>query len=223
MAFFFDTSGADFAFKAGQFAEFTLINPKETDAEGNKRLFSIASSPNHKDYIMVATRMRNTAFKNNLKSMPFGEKIRVRGPMGAFTLHSDASKPAVFLAGGIGITPFRSIVEFAAEQKLPHRIYLFYSNRNKAATAFLDDFEKWQQQNNNFKLIATLTDAQDYSWKYEDGRIDESMIKKYLGEMLQNAIFYIAGPPGMVSGLMQLLSQMGIKEESIKAEEFAGY
>jgi len=127
MTFYFEKP-AGFQFKPGQFANLTLVSPPETDAEGNVRMFSIASAP-FEDDLMFTTRMRDTAFKRVLKSMPFGTEIKLGGPFGSFTLHSDSSRPAVFLAGGIGITPFRSMILHASRSRLPHRLLLFYSNR----------------------------------------------------------------------------------------------
>jgi len=110
MSFHFDTSGTDFKFKAGQNCDFTLEDPPYTDAEGTTRPFSLSSSPNLKDEIVITTRMRETAFKKSLKEMPLGAPVKVEGPMGSFTLHKDAMKPAVMLAGGIGITPILSMI-----------------------------------------------------------------------------------------------------------------
>src|SRR5713226_3377164 len=112
------------AFKPGQSVDMTLIDPPETDAEGNTRAFSIASAP-FEDSLMFATRLRNTAFKRVLRTMPLGSKVKIEGPFGDLKLHNNATRPAVFLAGGIGITPVRSIVLHAARERLPHKILLF--------------------------------------------------------------------------------------------------
>jgi ferredoxin-NADP reductase len=106
------------AFKAGQYLDMTLLDPSETDSEGNVRSFSIASAP-HEETLLVATRMRDTAFKRVLRTMPFGTAVKIEGPSGDFILQNDFTRTAVFLAGGIGITPFRSIVHWAAKDKLP--------------------------------------------------------------------------------------------------------
>src|SRR5579864_4250313 len=108
-------------FKAGQFIDMTLLAPPETDSEGNTRGFSIASGP-HEETLMVATRMRDTAFKRVFRKMPLGTAVKIEGPSGDLILQNDSTRAAVFLAGGIGITPFRSIVRWAAKDKLPHRI-----------------------------------------------------------------------------------------------------
>jgi ferredoxin-NADP reductase len=180
MAFQFEKP-ADWTFKAGQFVDITLINPPETDAEGNTRGFSITSAP-HEPAIMVTTRLRNTAFKRVLKSIPLDSQVKIEGPFGNLTLHSDVSRPAVFLAGGIGITPFRSILLHAAKEKLSHRIFLFYSNRRPEDAPFLEELETLQQHNTNYRLIATMTEMEKShrTWKGEVGLINYQMLDRYL-------------------------------------------
>ena len=119
MAYYFEKP-AGFQFKAGQFANDTPIDPPEAAVEGNLRTFSLASAPLEED-LLVATRMPDTAFKRVLKQE---RKIKLGGPFGAFTLYSDSTRPAVFLAGGIGITPFRSMILQTASDILPHRLFL---------------------------------------------------------------------------------------------------
>src|SRR5437016_12767988 len=126
MAFRFEKPPG-FDFKPGQSADLTLLNPPETDSEGNIRTFSIASAP-FEDQLRFATRMRDTAFKRSLKKVPLGTVVKMDSAMGSFTLHKNSAKPAVFLAGGIGITPFSSIVRRADHDRAPHRVYLLYSN-----------------------------------------------------------------------------------------------
>lgn len=222
MEFWFDTSGTDFSFKAGQNADFTLIDPPETDAEGNTRTFSFATSPNTKGAFAVATRMRDTAFKRSLAKIPLGTKVKVAGPMGAFTLHKDAAKPAVFVAGGIGVTPARSIILWAHEEKLPHEIYLFYSNRTPRSAAYLDDFEKVLRGNPRFHLIPTVTEANNPMWRYGFGRIDAALLRKSLLDV-KAPVYYVAGPPAMVEAMRKVLAEVGANEDNIKSEEFAGY
>jgi ferredoxin-NADP reductase len=127
MAFHF-AKPSGFAFTAGQAADLTLLDPPETDSEGNTRTFSIVSPP-FEDQLTFATRMRDTAFKRSLKVAPIGVEINIAPPTGSFTLHKNANKPAVLLAGGIGITPSLSVVRQAEHDRLPHKLYLFYSNR----------------------------------------------------------------------------------------------
>jgi ferredoxin-NADP reductase len=110
-----------FVFKSGQALSWTLVDPPETGAKGNKRNFSIASDYCEAD-LMIATRMRDSAFKRVLKTAPLGAEVRIVGPFGSLTLHQNVTRPGVFLAGGIGVTPFRSMLRQAAEQKLPHHL-----------------------------------------------------------------------------------------------------
>jgi ferredoxin-NADP reductase len=222
MAFWFETLGTGYTFKAGQSADFILIDPPETDGEGNARSFSFATSPNNRTSFMVAMRMRATAFKKTLQAIPLGTAVKVSSPMGSFTLHKDSSRPAVFLAGGIGITPVRSIIGWATEEQLPHRLYLFYSNRTPGEATFLDRLESWSKQNRNFKLIPTVTASSYSGWPYEFGRIDREMLTKHLPET-ENSVYYLSGPPAMVAAMRQLLEDLGVSEDNLKTEEFAGY
>jgi ferredoxin-NADP reductase len=127
-----------FQHKAGQSIDVTVLDSPETDAAGNIRPFSITSPP-FADELTIATRMRDTAFKRFLKTAPLGTEVNIEGPSGSFTLHKNTAKPAVFLAGGIGITPFVSIARQAAQEKLPHQLYLFYANRRPEDAAFLQE------------------------------------------------------------------------------------
>lgn len=229
MAFQFEKP-AGWTYKAGQFVDITLLNPPETDVEGNTRGFSISSAP-YEPTIMVTTRLRNTAFKRVLKSMPLDSEVKIEGPFGNLTLHNNATRPAVLLAGGIGITPFRSIVMQAAKEKLPHRIFLFYSNRTPKDSAFLDELQALEQQYPNYKLIATMTEIEksNHPWKGEEGLINYRMLDRHLKAVATpdwysaGPIYYIAGPPQMVRDLQAMLTNSGVDSDDIRIEEFSGY
>jgi ferredoxin-NADP reductase len=222
MAFRFDKPSG-FVFKAGQFIDMTLLNPPKTDAEGNVRGFSIASAP-QEDVLMIATRLRGSAFKHVLQTMPLRSEVSIDGPFGNLHLHNNPARPAVLLAGGIGITPFRSIIVRAAKENLPHRIFLFYSNRRPEDAPFLDELLQLQKENRNYKLIATMTEVakSKKQWSGETGYIDAAMLAKYLKDAT-SPIYYIAGPPAMVSGLHAMLNAAGTDDDDIRLEEFAGY
>lgn len=222
MAFHFDKPDG-FEFRAGQAIDLTLLNPPETDAEGNTRAFSIVSAPFDPD-LMIATRMRDTAFKRTLRSMPLGTQVKIEGPSGSFTLHKNSAKPAVFLAGGIGITPFFSIIRQADHDRLPHQLYLFYSNRSPEDAPFLGTLEELTKSNPNFHLVLTMTEMSRSSkpWTGETSFINGEMLKKNLPS-LQGPIYYIAGPPAMVTAMRQMLVQANVDEDDIRTEEFAGY
>jgi ferredoxin-NADP reductase len=222
MAFHFDRPEG-FDFKAGQFMMVTLVNPPETDAEGNKRTFTIASAPSDPD-LMITTRMRDTAFKRVLRSIALPAEVKIAGPHGKFTLHTDPVRPAVFLAGGIGITPFFSISVQAARDHLPRQLYLFYSNRRPEDTAFLSALLDLAGQNPNFLFVPTMTEMEKSKteWKGERGLINREMLARHLPS-LQGPVYYIAGPPAMVASMRRMLTEAGAEEDDIRTEEFSGY
>jgi ferredoxin-NADP reductase len=182
---------------------------------------------------MLKTRMRDTAFKRNLKNIPLGTKVQVSAPMGSFTLHKNAEKPALFIAGGIGITPIHSIVVDALERKLPHELFLFHSNRTPAATTFLAEFKSLAAEHKNFHFIPTITDlpsqiSPNETWEGEHGKIDAPMIRKHVPALSSQTsnlapITYIVGPPAMVSAMLPIAEEAGIDPDNIRTEEFAGY
>ncbi len=222
MAFRFDKPFG-WTFKAGQFLDMTLLDPTETDAEGDTRSFSIASGPDE-DTLMIATRMRDTAFKRVLKSMPIGTAVKIEGPSGDLTLQTDATRSSVFLAGGIGITPFRSMLVEAAHRHLPHRLFLFYSNRRPEDAPFLEELQALQAVNPKYTLIPSMTEmaTSHRPWTGETGVISQAMLSKHLNGR-PSPYYYIAGPPEMVTGLHAMLTKHSVNDRDIHAEEFSGY
>ena len=211
------------SFKAGQYLNFSLLDPPETDAEGNTRTFSIASAPDEEE-LMMATRMRDTAFKRVLKTMPLGAQVEIEGPYGNFTLHKNAARPAVFLTGGIGITPYRSIIRDAGRKKLPHRLLLFYSNRRPEDGAFLEELQQAERDNPNYQFVGTMTDMVNSKrpWQGKTGYINRDMLAQSISD-LTTPIYYIAVPPGMVTAMRKMLADADINDDSIRTEEFNGY
>jgi ferredoxin-NADP reductase len=210
-----------FSFKAGQFMRLTLIDPPETDSEGNARTFSIASAP-CEDSLMIATRMRDSAFKRVLKAMALGTRVVARGPYGALTLDEGAATPAGFLTGGIGITPFRSILIQAAHDQLARSTVLFYSNRRPEDAAFLEELSGLQGKLAGFKFVGVMTDmaGSKLTWDGATGRIDLDMLKNHIDD-LTAPVYYVAGPPGMVEAMLKMLSAAGAGD--VRVERFAGY
>jgi ferredoxin-NADP reductase len=212
-----------FHFEAGQTCDVTIPSPKYNDEKGPIRTFSVASSPADAPRVLFAARLRGSAFKRTLLEAAPGLEVEVEGPFGSFVLHKSIAKPAVFFAGGIGITPFHSIIKAAIERRLPHRLTLFYSNRTAGSTVFLADLEAWQRANANFRLIATITKpSSGEPWRHHTGLLDAASIKLYLDDSA-NAIYYLAGPPGFVKGIRAALDVLGTDPDNIRSEEFAGY
>lgn len=212
-----------FAFAAGQAVYLTLPDLKPADGRGRVRIFSIASAPQDPE-LVIATRLTGTGFKQGLSSLPLGTPIEIEGPYGDLVLHQDPARPAVFLAGGIGITPFHSMIRDATERALPHRLLLFFANRAVEDAAFLPDLRQLKKQNPRFKLIATLTGTQasDTDWNGERGPITREMISRHIGD-LAAPVYYLAGPPAMVSAMQALLRNAGVKAKDVRSETFLGY
>jgi ferredoxin-NADP reductase len=173
---------------------------------------------------MVARRLRTTAFKRTLNSSPLNTELLLQCPYGSLTLSRNRTRPAVFLAGGIGITPFRSLIWNATESLSPRRIFLFYSVRVPDEAAFLEELREMEQYNLRYKFVCTVTQPEKarMPWQGETGRISIEMLSKWIPD-LSVPIYYIAGPSGMVAGVRQMLINSGISEDDIRVEEFAGY
>jgi ferredoxin-NADP reductase len=229
-----DNSFLDYT--AGQYAFFD-IGGVYNDSKGPIRHFTISSSPTE-DFIMITTRIRDTPYKKRLASLEEGTIAKVRGPQGKFVLHEDYSKPAVFLSGGIGVTPFRSMIKYSTDKQLPMKIVMFDSNRNQENTLFKKEFDECVNMNRNLKIVYTITEqeqqgAQDTSfssptrqqWTGERGRIDKAMLTKYLtDDEIRNSIFYTCGPPGMIKAMQDIIqNDLKIPKDRIKVEEFTGY
>lgn len=198
MAFWFEKP-AGYNFVAGQHTTWQLINPSQTDAQGDSREFSFASTP-HEDNLMIASRMRDTAFKRVLHNLPLGTEIEVGEPEGDFVLHSDHSHPAVFIAGGIGTTPFRSMILDAPTRK----IILLAINRTPEETPFL----------NELGAINIFTS--------QTGHPTFEIIKGHLSSTM-NGVYYVAGPGKMVHAMRNLLLENSVDDLYIKTEDFEGY
>ncbi|HWQ69682.1 MAG TPA: FAD-dependent oxidoreductase [Patescibacteria group bacterium] len=212
---------AGFEFTAGQFGDITIINPIETDEEGNIRAFSFASAP-YEATLVMATRMRDTAFKRVLKDLPIGTEVKLDAPYGDFKLHKTETTPAVFVIGGIGITPVRSIIAEATHEHLPHKITLLYSNKTPADAAFTEDLEGFGKENPNFTFVPVYTSVSETEWNGERGDIHAGTLRKYVSDVAA-PIYYLAGPGGMVKAMRHMLVETGANEDNIRTEEFSGY
>lgn len=231
MTFRLSRGGLDYA--AGQYAYFKL-DGVGGDPKGDVRHFSIASSPTEQGYLLISTRIRDSPYKQRLASLEKGAKITAWGPEGEFVLPSDHSRPVVFLSGGIGVTPFRSMIKYATDRQLPIKITMFDSNRNAESILYRGEFDGWASQNMNLKLVYTVTEEgeekQEASrapngWTGERGRIDRQMLERHLArDEISSALFYICGPPSMLKAMQRLLQEgMQVQKDRIKVEAFTGY
>lgn len=209
--------GNKFDYKPGQFMMMELdVDDPES---GNTRPLSIASSPTE-NVLLFSTKISQSLFKQKFNSLKVGDKVKVKGPMGIFTLKKDA-KQIMFLGGGIGITPFRDMIKYATDKRLPIKLTLLYSNKTPADICYKDEWDVFEKENFNLKVVNTITDN-TIGWNGRTGRINENMIKEFCND-INNTVFYICGPPGMVEGLSNLLKTMDISLQNIKIEKFAGY
>lgn len=220
MAFHFEKPEG-FEFRAGQFCDIRILDPPETDAEGDIRGFSLVHAP-YENVIGVATRMRDTAFKRVLKDLPIGSEVEFDAPYGDFTLHKTESTPAVFLIGGIGITPVHSMIAQATHDKTSHSLTLLYANKTPADAPFMDHFKNFAHENPKFNFVPVMSSPTEGEWSGETGYITEAILKKYVLD-LTTPIYYLSGPAPMVSAMRKLLIDAGINEDNIKTEEFSGY
>lgn len=214
-------------YKAGQFAIVDLGTKEDT--KGPTREFTIASSPTEKDVILISTRIRDTPFKQKLSKLEKGASVKITAPEGDFVLPDDHVNRVVFLSGGIGVTPFRSMIGYATDKQLPLKITMFDSNRNPANILYKDEFDSWAKLNKNLEIIYTITQEGEKfpssDWKGETGFIDKVMLAKYLTKYeLNQSTFYLCGPPAMLNAMYKLLAkELKVPDDRIKTEEFSGY
>jgi ferredoxin-NADP reductase len=211
-----------FSFKPGQAIDLILKLP-ESEGEVARHAFSLVSAP-YEDDLVIATRMRDSLYKRTLAALPTGETARIEGPFGSLLLHSDRTRPAVFMAGGIGITPFMSMLRQAAFDGQSRDLRLIYSNRRPEDAAFLDDLQEMARQNKGISVIATMTDVakSKRGWDGPVGAINDALVASVVNRDA-NPVYYLVGPPGLVEALRDMLSRMGIGDDDIRSEEFYGY
>jgi ferredoxin-NADP reductase len=222
LAFAFERP-AGFEFSAGQYLTITLHDPLYTDEKGNSRTFSIASPPQEAGRLVIATRMTGSALKRSLAEAPLGTPVSIFGPAGDFTLGPDPT-PAVFIAGGIGITPFRSMLLDAATRGLPHRITLVYSNRMLEGAPFHEELANLAKNYAAFAYVPTITEADKspLPWNGERRLVNAEFLRDHVGDMTA-PIFYLAGPPGLVVAATKTVLEAGAAPTHVLAEEFSGY
>jgi ferredoxin-NADP reductase len=217
----FDLLGQEVGFTPGQYFWVTLLDPPYDDDKGPRRHITVVTSPNDRGVLGLATRVRDSAFKRSLAELPVGTEVDVEQPKGDFLLPKDTEQEYVFIAGGIGITVFRSMLRYIAEEGLPHRVTLVYSNRDVESTAFLGELKELEEANPNLRLVLTMTE--DPAWEGESRRIDAAMLRDHLGDDLGAYTYLIAGPPGMVEAMEKMLAEAGVPEEQVRPERFSGY
>ena len=198
-------------YSAGQYIV-VILDKKTADEMGNRRSFSLSSSPENKKYISTCFRLseKHSEFKEYIMNVPLGTEVNVQGPLGEFALPKKAiEENIVLIAGGVGITPFISMLRDATHRKSSQKITLIYTDKSQERMGYYDELVKLDFANPNFNFVNRFK------------RIDEDYIKKNC--YFKNSIFYICGAPGMVERAIKILKKLKVNEENIKVENFTGY
>ncbi len=208
--------GSVFDFKPGQYVMLAIYGKK-----GNiwqQRSFSLCSSPLNKKFIQLAVKIYGE-FTQKVATLKEGDSVGISGPYGFFVFNEKKMKETILLAGGIGITPFMSIIRYISEAKLTNKILLFYSNRKKEDITFFEELKFISQRHKNIQVIFSLTKNNSQFWEYEKGRIDEEMIKKYC-PLFQGKYFSLCGPLQFMESILSQLEKDGVSKDYIEMERF---
>ena len=207
-------------YRPGSYFWVELPDRGHEDEKGLRRHISLVTSPTDEGVVGLATRLRDTAFKRTLAELTLGDQVEVEEPKGSFLLPEDTSPGYVFVAGGIGITVFRSMLRYIADELLPYEITLVYSNRDCESAAFLDELEELERRIAGLRVVLTMTDEE--GWEGESRRIDAALLRDHVGE-LEDRQFLVAGPPAMTEAVVEALYAAGVPEERVLADKFSGY
>jgi ferredoxin-NADP reductase len=217
----FDLQGQEVDFRPGQYFWVELPDRGHEDEKGLRRHISVVTSPTERGVLGLCTRMRDTAFKNTLAELQVGDEVDVEQPKGDYVLPEDTSPHYVFVAGGIGITVFRSMLRYIADTGEPYRVTLVYSNRDRASTPFLDELQELERTLPGFELVLTMT--QDDGWEGESRYVSAELLSDHLEGELGGHTYLVAGPPAMVEAVTGQLSAAGVPDEQVLPARFSGY
>lgn len=224
MTFYFDrTKVPNYDFLPGQYNRVIIPDVKD-DPRGNSRMFSIASSPTSKEFLMITTKISDSKFKQTFASLSEGDTVQFFGPVGRFVLDEKETGSHVFLAGGIGLTPFHSMLMYAADTMLSAEFILIVSFSTPEEMIYFEEIKALSENHPNIHIIYSLTQADKVpsDWKGETGRINADMISKHVPNH-KDALFYICGSQVVTKALEEVVLQMNIKAENIRKEQFVGY
>ena len=207
-------------YRPGSYFWVELPDRGHEDERGLRRHISLVTSPTETGVVGLATRIRDTAFKRTLAELEVGDEVEVEEPKGSFLLPEDTSADYVLVAGGIGITVFRSMLRYIADEMLPYKITLVYSNRDRESAAFLDELEGLERRIEGLRVVLTMTE--EAGWEGESRRIDAALLRDHVGK-LEDKQFLVAGPPAMTEAVVEALHAAGVPEDRVLAGKFSGY
>ncbi len=222
MSFIFDLGGQQLEYRPGQFLHYELDALTFPDERGARRHFTISSSPTEKGIVMFTTRIRGSGFKETLRQAPIGYELTCETPNGDFILRQGETRLRhVFIAGGIGVTPYRSILRYSADRNESLNALMLYFSRSSADIIFRQELESIARRMPTFSLANVLTEPEE-GWKGEQGNLDEAILRTFVPDP-NGLCFWVSGPPGMVSTCRELLERIGVKDQSIRTDRFLGY
>lgn len=208
----------NFSYTAGQYIKMKL-EIENPDDRGTTRYFTLSSSPTE-EHLMITTRIIKSSFKKRLAELKEGDRVYIRGPWGDFVLPNNTT-PVVFIAGGIGMTPYRSMIKYTADKNLKTPITLIVSHKTQDQILYREELEKIQKTHQSIKIVTTITDPTS-GWTGLTGRINTNLLQKSV-DSLGDKLYYIAGPDPMIEGMQKTLLEMGISEDKILTDGFPGY
>jgi ferredoxin-NADP reductase len=217
----FDLNGEEADFRPGQYFWVELPDRGHEDEKGLRRHISVATSPTDRGVLGLCTRLRDTAFKKTLAELAVGDEVDVEQPKGDYRLPEDTNREYVFVAGGIGITVFRSMLRYIRDTGEPYRVTLVYSNRDRESTPFLDELVELERSLPGFRLVLTMTD--DDGWEGETRYVAADLLRDHLGGDLGHYTYLVAGPPAMVESVVEQLASAGVPEDRVLPDRFSGY
>ncbi|HVP41582.1 MAG TPA: FAD-binding oxidoreductase [Candidatus Krumholzibacteriaceae bacterium] len=206
----------ELAYAPGQYMYVTILIGDEKQTKP----FTISSSPTETDFIEFTKRITDHEFSKALDQLKVGDWAYIEAPEGEFIFKGEYPKVAL-VTGGIGITPFRSMIKYCTDTGVKSQITLLYGNRNEETIAFREELDILAKQNHNLRTVHTLTQPSE-NWEGRRGLIDLQMIKEEIPDYTER-VFYVCGPPGMVTSMLNVLKTLKIPEESTKTEHFSGY
>lgn len=206
----------EFNYDPGQFIFVTIL----IGGEKSTKHFTISSSPTEKEFIEFTKRITEHEFSAALDKLNIGDWVQIDGPYGDFTFKGDYPRVGL-ITGGIGITPFRSIIKYCTDKRIKSHVTLLCGNRSEKNIVFKEELDRMEKENGNLRIIHTLSHP-DEEWKGRKGHIDIQMVREEIPDYDDN-VFYVCGPPSLVADCMRVLKDLRIPDDKINKEDFPGY